>query len=238
MALHRYRFDAPLIPGRLLRRYKRFLVDVELGDGRRVTAHTPNTGSMRGCSEPGSAVYISRATRPGRKLDYTLQMIRVGRIWVGVNTLLPNALVHDAACRDAIPELAGYAAARREVKISDSSRIDLVLTPAGDGAPCYVEIKNVTLVDGRTARFPDAQTERGRKHLRELERLAQEGSRAVIFFLIQRADCDRFQPADDIDPDYGRLLRRAAGGGVEALAYRARARRDGIRLEVRVPVLL
>jgi len=230
----RRRFATRLIPGRLLRRYKRFLVDVRLDDGREVTAHTPNTGSMLGCSTPGSRVYLSEADRPERKLKFTLEMVRVGRIYVGVNTLLPNRLVPDAVAARAIPELCRHDAIRREVKVGDS-RLDLLLCGPGSRRT-YVEIKNVSLVQAGVALFPDARSERGRRHLEELARLRRRGHRAVIFYLVQRADAELLRPAEAIDPEYAAALRRAVRRGVEPLAYRARVRRDGIRIERRVPV--
>jgi sugar fermentation stimulation protein A len=229
-----HRFPTALIPGRLLRRYKRFFVDVALDDGREVTAHTPNTGSMLGCSTPGSRVYLSEADRPERKLKYTLEMVRAGRIYVGVNTLVPNRLVHDAVAAGAIPELRGHDALRREVSVGQS-RLDLLLEGPG-GRQTYVEIKNVSLVQGGVALFPDARSERGRRHLEELARLRRRGHRAVIFYLVQRADAQRLRAAEAIDPEYAEALRAAVKRGVEPLAYRARVRRDGIRVEQRIEV--
>ena len=208
----------PLIPGKLVKRYKRFLADVVLADGRKVTAHCPNSGRMLTCSEPGRPVFLSRHDNPRRKLKYTWELIRMPDSLVGVNTLLPNRLVAHAAAGGVIPELAGYPDIRREVKVGDHSRLDLRLRSPKNGT-CYVEIKNCTLVENGIARFPDAVTTRGRKHLAELGRLAGDGQRAVIFFLIQRMDAAYFRPADDIDPDYGRALRKAHAAGVEILAY-------------------
>jgi sugar fermentation stimulation protein A len=234
-----HRLEGPLVAGRLIRRYKRFFVDVELEeDGRVVTAHTPNTGSMLGCSTPGSRVYLSLARRASRRLPYTLEMVRAGRIYVGVNTLVPNRLVHAAVVAGAIPELVGYAKAQREVRVSDESRVDLELTGGERSRRCYVEIKSVTLVEDGVALFPDARTDRGRRHLEELVRLVRAGHRGVIFFLVQRADGEQLRPAEAIDPRYADALRVAVRRGVEALAYRARARRDGIRLERRIPVVV
>ena len=229
-----YRFAAPLLEGTLVRRYKRFLVDVRLQNGHVVVAHTPNTGSMRSCSAPGSRVYLSRAANRDRKLRYTLEIVEAGGTLIGVNTLVPNRLVERAVRAGAIPELAGYPEVRREVPVGES-RIDLELGPS---PRCYVEIKNVSLGEGVVARFPDAVTERGRRHLEELRGCVAAGHRAVIFFLVQRSDCDHLEPADAIDPDYGRALRRAVAAGVEALAYRAAVGLDAITLERRLPVRL
>lgn len=230
------RYPGPLLQGTLVRRYQRFFADVRLQNGHVVTAHTPNTGRMLGCSAPGSRVWISRADPARRRrLRYTLEIVEAGSVLVGVNTLLPNRLVERAVEERAIPELDGHGPTRREVQVGQS-RIDLVL---GCEAPlCYVEIKNVTLVEGEVARFPDAVTARGRRHLEELAGLVRQGHRGVIFFLVQRADGERLGPADDIDPDYGRALRRAVRAGVEVLAYRAAVSPRGVALADRIPLEL
>lgn len=229
--------NLPTLEGRLLQRYKRFLADVELDDGTVVTAHCPNTGSLLGCMEPGSRVVLRDSQDPRRKLRYTFQSIRVGRSLVNVDTALPNAVVADAVARGAVPELAGYASLRREVVYGRGSRIDLLLED--EGRPrCFVEIKSTTLARGRTALFPDAVTERGRKHLGELADAVRAGDRAVQFFFVSRGDVARFAPADDIDPAYGRALRAAAEAGVELLAYSARVRPDRLELARRLPIEL
>ena len=229
--------NLPTLEGRLLQRYKRFLADVELDDGTVVTAHCPNTGSLLGCKEPGSRVVLRDSQDPRRKLRYTFQSIRVGRSLVNVDTALPNAVVADAVARGAVPELAGYASLRREVAYGRGSRIDLLLE--NEGRPrCFVEIKSTTLARGRTALFPDAVTERGRKHLGELADAVRAGDRAVQFFFVSRGDVARFAPADDIDPDYGRALRAAAEAGVELLAYSARVRPDRLELARRLSIEL
>ena len=208
-----------LLPGRLIQRYKRFLADVELADGTVVTAHCPNSGSMTACSEPGRPVYLSRHDNPKRKLKYTWEIIRMPDSLVGVNTLVPNRLVKSSIENGVVKELTGYEKVRSEVKTSAGSRIDLLLTDSR-GAKCFVEIKNCTLVNQGTASFPDAVTQRGRKHLTELERLTAEGNRCVMFYCIQRMDAERFTPADRIDPAYGEALRAAhLQGGVEILVY-------------------
>lgn len=208
----------PLIRGILVRRYKRFLADVRLGNNHVVTAHCPNTGSMLSCSEPGWPVFISRHNNPQRRLKYTWDIIEAPNSLVGVNTSVPNKLVKAAVTDGRIPVLSGYSRVLSEVKTGPRTRLDLMLE--GGGAPnCYIEIKNCTLVENERAFFPDAVTERGRKHLGELINLVKNGSRGVIFFLIQRMDAAVFSPADHIDPEYGRVLRRAVDSGVEALAY-------------------
>ncbi|MFW5636950.1 MAG: DNA/RNA nuclease SfsA [Thermodesulfobacteriota bacterium] len=227
----------PLIPGILIRRYKRFLADVELKDGRRVVAHCPNSGKMTACCEPGRTVYLSRQDSPKRKLKYTWELIQMDDSLVGVNTLTPNRLVAASVAAGAVPELAGYRKVVREVKVGNNSRIDLLLT--GDGRrDCYLEVKNCTLVEKGRACFPDAVTLRGQKHLTELQQLAASGNRCVMFFLIQRTDAATFRPADHIDPEYGEKLRLAAGGGVEILAYDVRIDLRSIRLNRPIPFVL
>jgi sugar fermentation stimulation protein A len=225
-----------LISGTLIRRYKRFLADVRLDSGEVVIAHCPNTGSMTGCNIPGSPVLLSVSDRPGRKYPYTWELVQSGANWVGINTTHPNRLVADAIQDGTVPELQGYETLRREVPYGVNSRIDVLLE--GTSGCCYVEVKNVTLVDEGRALFPDAVTLRGQKHLCELEQVVRDGGRGVIFFVVQRGDADSVAPADIIDPEYGRLLRRAMGRGVEALAYRALVTPELIVLNERLPVYL
>ena len=194
-----------LIPGILIQRYKRFLADVQLESGKIVTAHCPNTGSMQGCCKPGCPVYLSRHDNPKRKLKYTWQLIAMPASLVGINTLVPNRLVFESINAGLVPELSGYETVRREVRIGDHSRIDLMLTDASNGR-CYVEIKNCTLVNDGIAYFPDAVTARGLKHLNALVELAASGFRTVMFYFIQRMDTKLFRPADHIDANYGRGL--------------------------------
>lgn len=229
------RIDKPILEGTLLRRYKRFLADVELDDGTQLTAHCPNPGGMLGCSEPGSRVVLRDSQDPKRKLRYTFQTILVGDTWVNVDTGLPNALVFEAVEAGAIPELTGYDTARREVKYGQNSRIDLLLERE-TGERCYVEVKNTTLARGTTALFPDAKTARGLKHLGELADMVREGHRAVQFFLVSRDDVEAFAPADDIDPAYGEGLREAAAAGVELLAYSTHATPSSLELVRALPV--
>jgi sugar fermentation stimulation protein A len=230
------RFKSRLIRGTLIQRYKRFLADIRLANGEVVTAHCTNTGSMMGCKEPGSAVYISRSENLNRKLLYTWELIKTNGIWVGINTLHPNKLVPEAVEAGVIQELRGYETIRREVKVSAHSRLDLCLE--GGSGNCFVEIKNVSLAVNGTAAFPDAVSERGTKHLRELMRLKRQGYRAAIVFVIQRGDCDAFRPADEIDKEYGRWLRRAIKAGVEALPYRAKVTAKEIVLTGRIAIKL
>lgn len=223
-----------LIEGRLIKRYKRFLADAELADGSIVTAHCPNSGSMKGCAIPGSRVWLSRSENPGRKLPYTWELVEVGGCMIGLNTGLPNRLAREAIENGTVGELQGYPTIRPEVPYGEHSRIDLLLE--GPSRRCYVEVKNVTLVEDDRALFPDAVTERGQKHIRELMRVVREGDRGVIFFTVQRRDGVCVSPADLIDPEYGRLLRSALMNGVEALAYRAEVTQQEIRLTERLPV--
>ena len=227
------RFHAPPIVGRFLRRYKRFFADVELQDGTVVTAHCPNTGSLLGCRTEGSRVWLRDSRNPARKLRYTWQAVQVGRSWVNVDTSLPNGVVAEAVAAGIVEPLAGYASLEREVCYGANSRIDLLLTDAR-GRKCFVEVKNTTLAEGSVGLFPDAVTERGRKHLGELVRMARNGARAVQFFFVSRGDVAVFRPADTIDPDYAAALRKAARQGVEVLAWRARV--EPRRLELDRPL--
>lgn len=214
-------FDKPLYTGRLIKRYKRFFADVELPDGTVVTAHCPNSGSMKSVNDPGAPVWITHDDNPKRKLKYTWEMIRIGDAMVGVNTGRPNAIVAEAITAGAIPELAGYANLKREVKYGKNSRIDILLSDDAK-ADCYVEVKNVTLrrdlTPGAPAEFPDGVTARGAKHLAELSDMVAEGHRAVMLYLIQRDDADEVVMADDIDPAYAEALTAALAAGVEAIA--------------------
>ncbi len=227
---------SPLYAGTLLRRYQRFLADVELADGQFVTAHCPNSGSMKGCAEPGSPVLLSVSDNPKRKLPYTWELVQVNGLWVGINTGLPNRLVSEAISRGTVGDLADYTNIRPEVRYGKNSRIDLLLT--GPAGLCYVEVKNVTLVEGNRALFPDAVTVRGQKHLRELMQVVREGNRGVIFFVVQRGDACVVAPADRIDPEYGKLLRLAVQNGVEAIAYRAHVEPGEIYLTRRLEISL
>jgi len=232
--------------GRLVRRYKRFLADVETPDGRLLTVHCPNPGAMTGCDAPGAAVRCSTSDSPKRRLRHTLEMIRVGRAWVGLHTARANALAARALEAGALPALCGYPRIDREVAPdagagssgpAPATRLDFRLS-GGRRRPAWVEVKSVTLAAGRVARFPDAVTLRGRRHMEELARLRRSGDRAVVLFVVQRADCHRVEPAADIDPEYARALRDAARGGVEVLAVRARVTPRALVLDARLPVSL
>jgi sugar fermentation stimulation protein A len=231
------KFARPLVEGRLIRRYKRFLADIQL-PGEVITASCPNTGSMMGCAEAGNRVWLSESESLTRKYRHTWEMVEVGRVMVGINTALPNALVAEAIASGAIPELSGYGTLRREVAFGEErSRVDLLLEDAGRSA-CYVEVKNVTAAaSAGVALFPDCVSERGSKHLRELMRLKAAGLRPVQLYCVQRGDVNEVRPADGIDVQYGRTLREAIAAGVEVLAYRARVTPAEIRLEERIPVV-
>ena len=230
------RFPAPLLEGRLLRRYQRFLADVDTAAGI-LTAHCPNTGSMQGCAEPGMRVWLSPATNPARKLAWTWELVEaLPGVVVGMHTGRSNALVREAIEAGRVPELAGYATIRPEVKYGEGSRIDLLLTAPGR-PDCYVEVKNVTAaVAGHIGYFPDAVTTRGTKHLREMSAMIAAGHRAVLVFCVQRGDVDCVRPADHIDPVYGRTLREALAAGVEVIALGATVTPAGIELERRLAV--
>lgn len=217
------KFSTPLVRGRLIKRYKRFLADVSLDTGEVVTATCPNTGSMMGLAVPGAVVWLSVSESPTRKYPHTWELVETdlgrGPTLVGINTNHPNRLVSEAIAAGAIPEVAGYAALRREVKYGLSSRIDILLDDPKKGL-AYVEIKNVHLsrLDG-LAEFPDSVTERGTKHLAELSAMVAAGHRAVMLYLIQRADAEAFALAGDIDPRYAAAFAAARAAGVEAIAY-------------------
>lgn len=228
------RFAEPLIPGRLVRRYKRFLCDVALSAGETVTAHCPNPGAMLGLDRPRAEVWLARA-RPGTRLAYRWELVRVGRRLVGINTQRPNALVEEALGAGRIPELSGYASRRHEVPYGRRSRIDFLLETAGR-APCYVEVKNVHLKRADAAEFPDSVTARGTRHLNELAEAVAAGARAVMFYVVQRADCRRFAIASDLDPAYAAAFEHARAAGVEALCYACTVGRAGISIEAPLPV--
>lgn len=215
-----YSWPKPLFAGRLIRRYKRFLADIELESGEVIVAHCPNTGPMTGVCQIGAPVQVSHHQDPKRKLPYTWELIWVDDTWVGINTALPNRLIQFGLEQEWFPELQGFQDLRREVPYgSERSRIDLLLTYGADDL-AYVEIKNTTWCEGPRALFPDTITTRGQKHLRELMEIAAAGQRAVILYLINRQDCPEFSPGETRDPEYAQLLRQAVGRGVEVLPYR------------------
>lgn len=236
------KFATPLIPGKLIQRYKRFLADVLTAGGVTVTATCPNTGSMLGLTTPGSTVWLSESDSPTRKYRHTWEMIEndlgAGTHLVGINTGKPNALVAEAIGLHVIPELDGYASLRREVKYgAENSRIDILLADGRDPRPCYIEIKNVHLMrQTGLAEFPDCKTERGAKHLRELAAMVAEGNRAVMVFLVQRDDAETFKLASDLDPAYAAAFQSAANAGVEMLCYACRLSPTEIAVERRIEI--
>jgi sugar fermentation stimulation protein A len=239
------KFTDSLIQGRLIRRYKRFLADVQLGNGRVdgpiVTAHTANTGAMSGCCEPGSTVWLSRSHNPKRKYAYTWELVETGaKTLVGINTLSANHLAAEAIENGRVSELKHYTSLRKEVRYgNENSRIDLLLSNDSDKtAPvCYVEVKNVTLAQEGVGYFPDAKSVRAVKHLRELMTVKAQGALAVIFFCVPREDVKEVRAAQFIDPDYALALKRAIESGVLALAYRAKVSVEEIVLQDAIPVM-
>lgn len=214
-------FAEALIPGRLIRRYKRFLADVELADGREVTAHCANPGAMLGLAEPGMRIWLEPNDNPKRKLKFAWRLVELpdGAL-AGIDTSVPNRIVGEALAAGAIPELAGFIDYRAEQRYGESSRIDFLLT--GPSGLTYVEVKNCHLMrQPGLAEFPDCVTARGAKHLRELGAMVQAGHRAVMLYVVQRDDCDRMGLAADLDPQYAETFDAARALGVEPLVYRA-----------------
>lgn len=224
-------FPSPLVKGKLVKRYKRFLADVRLQGGELVTAHCPNTGAMTGCAEPGFEVWLSSNNDPKRKLAYTWELgVNQQQHWIGINTHNANKLVVEGINRNIIVELTGYQTLKQEVKYgAESSRIDILLT--ADGRPdCYVEVKSVTLLQDGSGWFPDAKTLRGQKHLRELSLLVKQGYRAVLCFCVQHSGIQSVSTADFIDPNYAEALKQARALGVEILCYACKLNEEKIEL--------
>ena len=209
----------PMTRGVIVQRYKRFFIDMVLDDGRAITAHCPNPGAMLGVKDPGQTAWVSWSDDHKRKLAWTLQLVEADGGLVGVNTMLPNKLVAEALAAGAIPELAGYAVVRPEVKYSEASRVDFLLTHP-DRPPCWLEVKNVHL--SRTpplAGFPDCKAARSTRHLADLAAQVLQGDRAVVLFVVQREDCNTFSACADLDPAFAAGLEGAADAGVEVLVY-------------------
>jgi sugar fermentation stimulation protein A len=225
-----------LLPGVLLKRYKRFLADIQLDSGEVITAHCPNTGPMTGVSQPGSRVMVSLSDNAKRKLAYTWELIQVphvsgeGQVWVGINTALPNRVMRSVLEQRLLSELGSYQTIKSEVRYGQDgkSRIDFLLLGTPDERPIYVEIKNTTWTRDLRAIFPDCVTTRGQKHLRELINLLPE-ARSVMVYFINRGDCEKFSPGDEADFLYGQLLREAIAAGVEILPCRFQIQPEGIR---------
>ena len=229
-----------LANGRILKRYKRFLADVELDNGELVVAHVPNTGRMTGCWKPGAPVQLSHSDNPRRKLAWTLERVDMGNGWVGVNTQRTNPVVEEALVRNRVSLLDGYGRIERE-KVPPlegrRSRLDLFLSRGRD-ADAWIEVKNVTLLEGDCLAFPDAVSVRGSKHLRDLQLLVAKGYRAVILYALNRPEGGCFHPAAHVDPGYARLLREVVTAGVEVLALRLRHTDREIVVAESVPVML
>jgi sugar fermentation stimulation protein A len=231
----------PLTNGRIQKRYKRFLADVVLDDGRQITAHCPNTGSMQGCWKAGAQVQVSYSDNPKRKLAWTLERVDMGQGWVGVHTGRTNPVVEEGVRGGMIESLQGYQKIRREVTYApkgfERARFDLLLTE-GKSPNAWVEVKNVTLWQGEALTFPDSVTERGRKHLLLLEQACLEDFRGIMIYALNRPEGDCFSPADSIDPAYGETLRRVVAKGVEVIAVRIEHGVDSMQIVSEVPVSL
>lgn len=255
--MHVLPFELPLLHGTLLARRVRFFADVKLASGDLITAMCANTGSMKSCCEIGRPVVISDSQSETRKIKHTWELIDMGEGWVNVNTSVPNWAVERFVALGAIPELAGFAHRRREVKYGTEgrSRIDLLLsakpyeppekpkvkpkkppTPPVRAGDMYVEVKNTSMRAGQHSLFPDSVTERGQKHLRELMDVVKKGGRAAMFYFVGRTDTQAFRPADEIDKEYGRLFRKAVKAGVEVLPYRVKFTPGAIELGEKLPL--
>lgn len=233
------KFPTPLIEGRLIKRYKRFLSDIELPNGEVVVAHCPNTGSMKRCQQGDARVWLSKSDNPKRKLAYTWELVEVDEKYLAcINTGYPNKLVGEAIANGVIEELAGYAEQKAEVKYGEKSRIDWLLTDDG-GRKCYVEVKSVTLLeeDG-LGYFPDAVTDRGRKHLYELAKMVEEGHRAVMFFCVSHTGINSVTPAAYIDKKYAQAFIEVVGKGVEVMAYQVAIDPQEMKVMCSVPVVM
>lgn len=223
----------PLVEATFLKRYKRFIAEFRSSSGEILQAHCPNSGSMKGCLFAGNPACLSYHPTASRKYAYTWEMIFNGQIWIGINTLRTNQIVEEGLQNGLLKEFLHYPVILKEKKYGMNSRIDFLLTNAEE--MCFIEVKNVTLVENGRALFPDAVTLRGQKHLQELTNMVHAGHRAVIFFLVQRQDAEIFSPADDIDPVYGELLRKAEKAGVEIIAYRCRVSPKEIGIDKKIP---
>lgn len=231
------KFAAPLIPGRLVRRYKRFLADITLDNGTEITCAVPNTGSMMGLTDPGSRVFLSTSDNPKRKYAHTLEMVEADGNWVGINTGLPNRLAEEAIRAGMILDLADYAELRREQKYGKKSRIDILLDDPARGK-AYVEVKNVHFMrQPGLAEFPDTVTARGARHLDEMADMVREGHRAVMVYLVQRGDCESMRLCRELDPAYWAAFDRAAACGVEAVAIQCQISPEEIAPAKRIPLV-
>ncbi len=235
------KFPDTLVSGTLVRRYKRFLADVELDSGETVVAHCANPGAMTGLNTPGFKVWLAPNRNPKAKLDWRWELVQVGEHLIGINTAHPNTIVAEAIEAGKIAELRGYESLRREVKYGQNSRIDILLE-SPDRPPCYVEVKNVHLrrpegAHPTAAEFPDSVTKRGTKHLNEMANMVADGARAVMFYLVQRDDCDHFRLASDIDPVYAETFMASRARGVAAICYMCDLTVDAIEINHAIPII-
>jgi sugar fermentation stimulation protein A len=226
-------FQNKLVHGTLIRRFKRFLADVRLDDGTEVVAHCTNSGSMKSCLENGAEVYLTPVTDPKRRTKFTWEMIKINGGWVGINTANPNKLAFEAIAAGLIPELSVYTKVKREVVFGDS-RFDVYAE--NETEKCFVEVKNVSLKEGKYALFPDAVTTRGQKHLKTLMEVKAFGIRAVMLYIVQRTDVEVFAPARLIDPEYAKVLKQAINAGVEVIVFQVEVTPEGIYLKKKIPV--
>jgi len=225
-------FKEKLVHGTLIKRYKRFLADVRLDDGSEIVAHRTNSGSMKSCIEVGAEVYLTPVNDPKRKTKFTWEMIKMNGDWIGINTGNPNKLAFEAISAGTISELVGYTTVKREVKFGDS-RFDVFAE--NETEKCFVEVKNVTMKEGKYALFPDAITTRGQKHLKTLMEVKASGIRAVMLYIVQRSDVEIFAPAKEIDPDYAKALKLAFNSGVEVIVMQAKVTPEKIELVRNIP---
>lgn len=230
------KFEKETSIGIIQKRYKRFLSDITL-NGELINAHVPNTGSMTGCWAPDWKVLVTHANDPKRKLQYTLEMTHNGSTWIGVNTSLTNKLVKEALENHGIKELLGYENIKPEKKFKDS-RIDFFLSEHPSEPDCYVEVKNVTLVENGKASFPDAVSTRGQKHLKDLMEIKAQGLRACMLYVVNRMDAKSFSPAVEIDPEYAKLLKEAHEAGVEVIVYQCYLDENEIRIDSPLKAIL
>lgn len=226
------KFENKLIKGKLIKRYKRFLADIELENGDIIIAHCTNSGSMKTCIETGADVFLSPAEKPGRKTKFTWEMIKINNKWVGINTGNPNKIAYNALKNGTIEGLKDYTEVTREVKWGNS-RFDLMAS--NEHETCFVEVKNVSMKDGKYAKFPDAVTSRGRKHLTTLIEAKQQGIRAVMLYVVQRTDVEKFTIASEIDPEYANTLRKAVENGVEVIVVQTEVLPDSIEIIGQLP---
>lgn len=222
-----------MVHGRLLKRIKRFLAQVELDNGEIVFVHCTNSGSMKSCLENGAEVFLTPVNDPKRHTQFTWEMIKINGSWVGINTSNPNKIAYEAVSKGEIPELAGYSVVQKEVVFGDS-RFDIYAE--NEAEKCFIEVKNVTLKEGRYALFPDSVTIRGQKHLKTLMEVKQGGMRAVMLYIVQRTDVEIFAPAKQIDQEYANILKKASVSGVEIIVIQVEVTPEGIFLKKKMPV--